>query len=101
MKLYSAPGTCATAMHIALEWIGKPFEVEHLDFKGMKSADYLKINPAGVVPTLVDGDLVLPEGMAILLHLLDQNPESNIGLVICRFCHRNGLTATPSRTYLF
>ena len=26
MKLYSAPGTCATAMHIALEWIGKPYE---------------------------------------------------------------------------
>lgn len=79
MKLYSAPGTCATAMHIALEWIGKPYEVEHLDFKGMKSTEYLKINSSGVVPTLVDGDLALPEGMAILLHLVDQNPEANIG----------------------
>ena len=44
MKLYSAPGTCATAMHIALEWIGNPFEVEHLDFAGMKSPEYLKRN---------------------------------------------------------
>jgi len=79
MKLYSAPGTCATAMHIALEWIGKPYEVVHLDFNGMKSASYLKINPSGVVPTLVDDELILPEGMAILLHLLDKNPESSIG----------------------
>ncbi len=54
MKLYSAPGTCATAMHIALEWIGKPYEVEHLDFAGMKSAEYMKINPSGVVPSLVE-----------------------------------------------
>lgn len=79
MKLYSAPGTCATAMHIALEWIGKPYEVKHLDHATMKSPDYMKLNPSGVVPTLVDGDLDLPEGMAILLHLVDQNPEANIG----------------------
>lgn len=79
MKLYSAPGTCATAMHITLNWIGKPFEVEHLDFAGMKSPEYLKINSSGVAPTLVDGDLALPEGMAILLYLVDQNPDANIG----------------------
>lgn len=79
MKLYSAPGTCATAMHIALEWIGKPYEVEQLDFAGMKSPEYMKLNPSGVVPTLVDGDLVLPEGMAILLYLVDQNPDASIG----------------------
>jgi glutathione S-transferase len=79
MKLYSVPGTCATAMHIALEWIGKQYEVEQLDFAGMKSAEYLKINPSGVVPTLVDGDLALPEGMAIMLYLVDQNSDANIG----------------------
>jgi glutathione S-transferase len=79
MKLYSAPGTCATAMHIALEWIGKPYEVEQLNFAAMKSPDYLKLNPSGVVPTLVEGDLVLPEGMAILLYLVDRNPQANIG----------------------
>ena len=66
-------------MHIALEWIGKPYEVEHLVFAGMKSPEYLKLNPSGVVPTLVDGDMALPEGMAILLHLVDQNPDANIG----------------------
>ena len=78
MKLYSAPGTCGTAIHIVLEWIGNPYEVEHLDFAGMKSPEYLKLNPAGVVPTLVD-DEPLSEGLAILLHLVDQNPEAKLG----------------------
>lgn len=79
MKLYSAPGTCGTAMHIVLNWIGKDFEVEHLDFAGMKSPEYLKLNPAGVVPTLVDSDGPLSEGLAILLKLVDDNPGADIG----------------------
>lgn len=82
MKLYSAPGTCGTAMHIVLEWIGKPFEVEHLDFAGMKSPEYLKINPAGVVPALVDEEGPLSEGLAILLKLVDENPDAHIGPAI-------------------
>ncbi len=79
MKLYSASGTCATAMHIVLEWICEPYEVKNLSFPEMKAPEYLAINSAGVVPTLVDGDLTLPEGMAILLHLVDQHPDANVG----------------------
>jgi len=30
MKLYSKPGACSTADHIALEWSGQPYEVEIL-----------------------------------------------------------------------
>ncbi|WP_136658945.1 glutathione S-transferase family protein [Nitratireductor sp. XY-223] len=79
MKLYSAPGTCATAMHIALEWAGAPYEVEHLDFQGMKSPEYLKLNPAGVVPTLVDAGTPIVEGAAILLYLTDKLPQAGLG----------------------
>ena len=82
MKLYSAPGACGTAMHIALEWIGKPFEVEHLDFAGMKSPEYLTINHAGIVPAIVDEEGPLAEGLAILLKLVDDNPDANIGPAI-------------------
>jgi glutathione S-transferase len=78
-KLYSAPGTCATAIHIVLEWIGKPYEVEHLDFAGMKSADYMAINPSGVVPTLVEDGQPLMEAVSQLIHLVDANPDANIG----------------------
>lgn len=31
MKLYYAPGTCALASHIVLEWIGAPYEVALAD----------------------------------------------------------------------
>ena len=34
--------------------------------------EYLKLNPSGTVPTLVDGDLVLTESLAICLYLLDK-----------------------------
>jgi glutathione S-transferase len=80
MKLYSAPGTCATAMHIALEWSGADDEVEHLDFQGMKSPEYLALNPAGLVPTLIDDDgAAHQEGAAILLYLVDRFPQAGLG----------------------
>ena len=41
-----------------------------------KSAEYLKINPNGRIPTLVDGGLALFEAAAIVLHLVDQHPEA-------------------------
>ncbi|MCP4382145.1 MAG: glutathione S-transferase family protein [Hyphomicrobiales bacterium] len=79
MKLYSAPGTCATAIHIALEWIGEAHEVEHVGLKTMKSPDYLKLNPAGVVPTFIDSDQTLVEAAAILLYLTDKYPGAGLG----------------------
>jgi hypothetical protein len=47
VKLYYYPGACSLAVHILLEWIGEPYEVEKVD---SGSKEYLKINPAGAVP---------------------------------------------------
>lgn len=52
MKLYCAPGTCALAPHIVLEWIGAPYEVALAD---LRSDDYRKINPLGMVHALQNG----------------------------------------------
>ena len=79
MKLYSAPGTCATAINIVLEWIDADYEVEHLNLQAMKEPEYLKLNPMGVVPTLVIDDVPYNEAAAILTHLVDMKPEKNIG----------------------
>ncbi|MET0675917.1 MAG: glutathione S-transferase, partial [Bradyrhizobium sp.] len=53
LKLYTAPGTCALASHIALAEAGADYTVEKLDFKAnqQNSLGYLEINPKGRVPS--------------------------------------------------
>src|SRR3546814_12971550 len=57
--------------------IGLPFE--RVDrggkFGGLDDPDYLALNPNGLVPTVIDGDLVLWESQAILRHYARQRPE--------------------------
>jgi glutathione S-transferase len=54
-----------------LEEMGKPYHLieksTHTD--DLRSAEYLRLNPNARIPTLVDGDLVLWESMAINLYL--------------------------------
>lgn len=54
-----------------LEELGLDYEHVPLDFHGeaLDEPDYRALNPNGRVPTLVDGDLVLWESMAINLYL--------------------------------
>lgn len=78
MKLYSKPGACSTAVHMALEWTGAPYEVEILDGASMKAPAFLAINPAGAVPALVDGDFVLTQNAAIMGYIADSRPEAGL-----------------------
>jgi glutathione S-transferase len=57
-----------------------PFELKLVDrnTRAHKSADYLKLNPNGLIPVMVDGNLVLYETAAILLHLADTHPEAGL-----------------------
>ncbi|QDH69512.1 glutathione S-transferase family protein [Marilutibacter alkalisoli] len=79
MKLYTKPGACSTAVHMALQWTGQPFEVEILDATTMKAPAYLAINPAGAVPAIVDGDFVLTQNAAIMGYIADTWPEAGLG----------------------
>ncbi len=56
-----------------------PYEIKRVDLRlgEHKSVPYLKINPAGKVPALAHGDLVLSESIAICKYLADQFPEKN------------------------
>lgn len=77
-KLFASPATASLAVHWMLIELGVPFDVEMLDFerRDQKSADYLRLNPAGVVPTLVvDGQAVTETG-AILMLLAERHPQS-------------------------
>src|SRR3546814_10175736 len=44
----------------------------------MKQAPYLKLNPLGAVPVLVDGDWVLMQSAAILEYLAESNPQAGL-----------------------
>lgn len=78
--LFYYPSTASMAPHILLEEIGQPFELKLVDREKdeHKSAGYLKLNPNGLIPALVDGDLVLYESAAICLHLADTHPERGL-----------------------
>ncbi|MDJ0789971.1 MAG: glutathione S-transferase family protein [Myxococcota bacterium] len=51
-------------------------EVREVDVYAGAGRDpaYLAVNPSGQVPTLIDGDLVLPESNAILIYLAEREP---------------------------
>ena len=78
--LYLIPSSAAMAPHILLREIGAPFELVVLDRERgeHQSPEYLKLNPNGRVPTLVDGDLVIFESAAICLHLVDTHRHARL-----------------------
>jgi glutathione S-transferase len=76
LKLYFAPNTCALASHVALEEAGADFEIVRVDFTAseQRSADYLRINPRGRVPSLVTPRGTLTETPAILAFIAQSMP---------------------------
>ena len=78
MKLYYLPGACSLAAHIVLEWTGKPYETHRLSRDELKSAEYLRINPMGVVPAMVDGGETLTQNAAVLEYLVDTHPDCGL-----------------------
>ncbi len=67
-------------VHMALEEAQASYEIVVVDLMNgaQKNADYLKLNPNGKVPTLVDDGLVMWESVAILLHLAQKFPAANL-----------------------
>src|SRR5260370_4945988 len=72
------PGACSIGIHVLLEEIGKPYDLQKID--GAKQEqygpDFVKINPKSKVPTLQKDDgSVLTEFPAIATWLARKNPE--------------------------
>ena len=80
LQLHYHPSDASLMPHIFLEELGVPFELKLVDraHNAQKSPEYLKLNPNGLIPVLVDGDLVLYETPAILLHLADTHPQAGL-----------------------
>lgn len=80
-KLFYSPGSAAMAPHAILAECGAKYELLKIDDdkNEQKSADYLKYNPHGRVPTLIyDVDKVMYESTAICLFLTERHPQSGL-----------------------
>ncbi|MCX7276992.1 MAG: glutathione S-transferase family protein [Burkholderiales bacterium] len=93
LQLHYFPGNASMAPHIVLEELGVPFELVWVDREhdAHKSPDYLRLNPNGLIPVLVDGSLVLYEAAAICLHLADCHPAASLAPPL----------ATPERAHFY
>ena len=71
LQIYGNPRSRAIRCLWMLEEIGRPYQLIEKTTRAddLQTADYLRLNPNARIPTLVDGDLVLWESMAINLYL--------------------------------
>jgi glutathione S-transferase len=62
-----------TRVRWALEEAGQPYKVRLVSFRAMKEPSHLALNPFGQIPTYEEGDLVLFETGAIVLHIAERH----------------------------
>jgi glutathione S-transferase len=81
IELFYLPGSAAMAAQAAVEEVGLEYvavPVVREQGRAVSPAGFLELNPHGRVPTMVDGDLVMYEAAAIVMHLGDRHPESGL-----------------------
>ena len=74
IEIYGAVASRAARNLWMLEELGLEYELKEVSpgSEASKHADYLRINPNGKVPAMVDGETVLWESMAINLYLAEK-----------------------------
>lgn len=74
MKLYGLGPTRSLRALWALQELDADFEFIPVNLLGGENRhpDFLRLNPAGKVPVLVDGDMVLTESAAIVMYLAEK-----------------------------
>ena len=84
IRLHFYPGNASLAPHLLLRELGVPFELQLVDRTqaAHKAPAYLALNPNGQIPVLEDGELVLYETAAILLHLADRFPQARLAPLV-------------------
>lgn len=76
--LYYSPGTASMCVHWMLIELGVPFETVLVDFEAgaQRSAEYLRLNPAGRIPTLLVDSVPCHESTALMMLLAERHPAA-------------------------
>ena len=93
LKLYHSGQSRSVRPRWMLEEIGTPYELVTLNLQDgdQRKPEYLKINPNGTVPALVDGEVRLFESAAICQYLADRFPDKKLAPPV----------GTPARGYYY
>ena len=78
MKLYGYfRSSAAYRARIALALKGIPYDYVAVNLRAgeQSGTDYRRLNPQSLVPTLVDGDVTVPQSLAIVEYLEETHPE--------------------------
>jgi glutathione S-transferase len=80
MKLYEFGPTRSIRARWTLQELGVDFEPIRVNLLAGENRrpEFLKINPAGKIPVLVDGEMVLTESVAIVLYLAEKYPDKGL-----------------------
>ena len=74
-QLYCLSGACSMAVHVVLNELGQDASIRMMsrETNEIKSREYIKINPRGNVPLLVEDGKPLREGAAQIVYLCDKH----------------------------
>jgi len=75
---YTNPQSRGRIVRRMLEECDATYRTEVLDHAGMKSPEYLRLNPMGKVPALIYDGRVVTESAAIIAFLADAYPEAKL-----------------------
>ena len=80
MELYYNPQSRAAIAKWMLDECGAHYRIVPIDLQKRehKTPEFLRINPTGKIPALVDGTSRIFESVAICLYLADKFPQSNL-----------------------
>src|SRR5512138_2821117 len=78
--LYYSPGAASMVVHLMLLELGVPHRLErvNLDKDVPRSAEYLRLNPRGQVPTLVVDGHPYFESAALVMILAERHPDAGL-----------------------
>ncbi len=78
--LYWSPGAASLCVHWMLIELGEPHELRKMDLEAgdHRKPEYLKMNPNGLVPTLVVDGQALYESAALLMLLAERHPQAGL-----------------------